>query len=588
MIADCLQLYLKYKGRKSRKIEAEMRMLGWEKFNRRVLYQTNVNGNKMANWINRFGWLDQLSPKDRAGLHRYRVGRSFPLWLRATMPVWKWNWKHQVFLYKHLKRVTAGKCKRLMIFMPPRHGKSELVTVRYAAWRLEMDPILNVIIGSYNQKLANRFSRKIKRVAEGRMDISRNRRAADEWETTAGGGVRAVGVGAGIAGFGGGLIIIDDPIRNRADAESKTIRDNVWDWFNDDIYTRLEPDAAVVLIQTRWHDDDLAGRLLQEKEDGGEDWSVVCLPALAEGDAETEGRGDAEKGSPPYEGGVAAAAADGVVLPPVAHSTREAAEGENHPPAEAAVPLLRKEGSSEITASPRLSLIASHDPLGRKEGEALCPDRYTREALLRIKRKLGAYSFAAMYQQRPMPREGGMFKREWFTKIIDKHPDALKWCRGYDLAVSMKTSADYTASFRCAKDKEGNLYIADGFRKRIEFPEQRRFAIDRMTAERDTNHGIELALHGKALMQELRRETRLFGAAFCGVTVDKDKHTRALSWANLAEEGKVYLVKGAWIDDFLDEVCRFTGRGDRHDDQVDAVSLAVQMIRKEGKGLVSI
>ncbi len=536
MIADCQRLYLKYKGRKHRKIEAEMRARGWAKFSRRLLCQTETRGNKHANWIIRHGWIDMLPPKQRIGLRRFRVLRSFRSWLGVTMPKWKWGLRHQVYLYKHLKRVTEGKCKRLMIFMPPRHGKSELVTVRYAAWRLEMNPELNVIIGSYNQKLANRFSRKVRRIAESRMAISRNRSAADEWETKAGGGVRAVGVGAGITGFGGELIIIDDPIKNRAEAESKTFRDNVWDWFNDDIYTRLEPDAAVILIQTRWNDDDLAGRLLKEKEDGGEDWDVVCLPALAEAAVRDEGGG-----------------------------------------------MKAESNVSDSSLSLHPSSLA--DPLGRSEGEALCPERYDRAALLRIKRKLGSYSFAALYQQRPIPIEGGMFKHEWFTKIIDKRPDGLKWCRGYDLAVSTKTSADYTASFRCAVDDEGNLYIADGFRKRIEFPEQRRFAIERMTEERDTRHGIELALHGQALIQELRREVRVRGAAFQGVKVDGDKYTRASAWSSRAEEGKVYLVKGAWINDFLDEVCRFTGKGDKHDDQVDAVSIAVQMLGQSDKKL---
>ncbi|MEO7673321.1 MAG: phage terminase large subunit [Pyrinomonadaceae bacterium] len=521
MIEDCKRLFLKFKGRSRRKIEAAMKLKGWTEFRSRWLYPNNRNGQKRNGWIEDHGWHGILSARHLAALRSHPFADMFPKWLRKTMPQWQWNRRHQKHLYRKLRLLTERKCRRLMIFLPPRHGKSELVTVRYAAWRLETDPTLNVIIGSYNQKLANRFSRKIRRIAENRISISRSRRAADEWETTAGGGVRAVGVGAGITGFGGGLVIIDDPVKSRAEANSKTFRDNVWDWFNDDIYTRLEPEAAVVLIQTRWHDDDLAGRLLREAEDGGEAWDVVCLPALAEA------------------------------------------------------------GNQERAGSPR----SDADPLNRLEGEALWPQRYDRASLLRIKRKLGAYSFAAMYQQRPMPREGGLFKREWFTKIVDKKPEGLRWCRGYDLAVSTKTSADYTASFRCAMDKEGNLYIADGFRKRIEFPEQCRFAIERMTSERDTNHGIELALHGQALMQDLRREVLLHGVAFRGVKVDGDKHTRALPWANLAEEGKVYLVKGAWIDDFLEEVCRFTGKGDKHDDQVDAVSLAVQMFGKGDRKL---
>src|SRR5206468_5069168 len=103
-----------------------------------------------------------------------------------------------------------------------------------------------------------------------------------EWETGTGGGVRAVGVGAGITGYGGKLVIIDDPIKSRSEAESETYRNRTWEWFNDDLYTRLEPDASMILIQTRWHEDDLAGRLLAEMKNGGEHWEVVSLPAICE------------------------------------------------------------------------------------------------------------------------------------------------------------------------------------------------------------------------------------------------------------------------------------------------------------------
>src|SRR5688500_7612868 len=96
MIDDCRELYLKFKGSNHRKIEAEMRAKGWRKFSRQLLYKTEVKVNKKANWINRYGWLDLLSPKCRARLYRYRVARNFRLWLRATTPKWAWNWKHQV------------------------------------------------------------------------------------------------------------------------------------------------------------------------------------------------------------------------------------------------------------------------------------------------------------------------------------------------------------------------------------------------------------------------------------------------------------------------------------------------------------
>jgi phage uncharacterized protein (putative large terminase), C-terminal domain len=409
------------------------------------------------------------------------------------------------------------------------------------------DPKMNLILGCYNQRLANRFSRKIRGIAVGETSLSKDRRAVDEWETAAGGTLCAVGVGAGVTGYGAGLIIIDDPVKNRAHAESIAFRESLSDWFNDDIYTRLEPGAAIIIIQTRWHEDDLAGRLLKEMADGGERWDVLSLPALAE---------SSQKSVPP--------ASAGGEDSPAEHFDENARKlpTSTPPPAHA--------GGTDLTDTGGI------DPLGRADGEALCPERYDREALLRINKKIGSYAFAALYQQSPTPHDGGLFKREWFRHIVDRAPDGLRWFRAYDLAVSTKTSADYTASFRCAKDVKGNLYIADGFRDRIEFPEQRRYVLERMKQERDAVHGIEEALHGRAFVQELRRDHRLSGVALRGIRADTDKFTRALTWSPLAEEGKVILVRGSWIDEFLDEVCRFPSAP--HDDQVDAVSLAVKMI----------
>lgn len=441
---------------------------------------------------------------------------AFPDWLPVVSPNYTWNWRHQLFLYKHLERVTIGECKRLLIFMPPRHTKSETVTVRYSGYRLEQNPGLRIILGANIQRLANKFSRSIRRVIKGRIELAEDVAGSAEWETNAGGGVRAFGIDGGTAGYGADLIMIDDPIKNRKQANSDKFREKMWEWYNDDIYSRLEPNGAIVLIQTRWHEDDLAGRLLKEMaggEDGepGEQWEVVSLPALAE----------------------------------------------------------------------------ENDPLGRAIGEPLCPERRSKEALEIIKRK-NTFGFASLYQQRPVPLEGGLFKRDWFPheRIIDRSrvPMNLRWARGYDLAVSTKTSADFTASFRCAFDKLGNLYIAEGFRKKIEYPEQRRYVIERMLGDKNTQHGIEKALHGLALVQDLRRVQRIRNIPLRSVPVDGDKMTRALSWANLAAEGKVFLVRGDWISGFLDEVCRFTGDGDDHDDQVDAVSIAVQMLsKKSGK-----
>lgn len=467
---------------------------------------------------------------------------DFRKWINTTVLNWTWHWPHQLYLYDKLEMVTTGETKRLMILMPPRHSKSETVTVRYTAWRMVREPASNIILGCYNQRLANRFSRKIRRIVGGEIALSKERKAADEWETLDGGSMCAVGVGAGVTGYGANLIVIDDPVKNRSEAESKAYRENTWDWFNDDIYTRLEPNAAIILIQTRWHEDDLAGRLLSESKNGGERWEVVSLPAIAERSEETPVLTDA-KGSKQL-------VADQVGFALRAHEDKSV-------------------------------LAPSGDPLGREPGEALCPDRYDIRALRRIEKKLGSYSFAALYQQNPVPLDGGIFKRAWFARIVDKAPADLKWFRGYDLAVSTRTTADHTASVRCGMDAQGNIYVADGFRARIEYPEQRRYVIERMSEEKDTSHGVESALHGQALVQDIIREAKLSRVVLRSIKTDTDKVTRALLWAAKAEAGKVTLVRGPWIEDFIEEICTFPNGA--HDDQIDAMSLAFRMMAERRK-----
>lgn len=223
--------------------------------------------------------------------HRQEAGLGpslpafWPTYLETVSPKWAWRYRHTKMLSEAVDRVHRGESRRLLISVPPRHFKSETVTVRYSSYFLEENPERRVIVGAYAQALANRFSRKIRRIVEERVPLSNERNAAEEWETTKSGGLRAVGVGSGITGFGADLIIVDDPVKNREQAESESYRERVWEWFNDDLYTRLEPDGAIIVIQTRWHEDDLFGRLVKQmEEEDGEKWEVLNLPALAEED----------------------------------------------------------------------------------------------------------------------------------------------------------------------------------------------------------------------------------------------------------------------------------------------------------------
>lgn len=190
-------------------------------------------------------------------------------------PGFNWELEHVTQVRRALARVTSGVCKRLIVSMPPQHGKSSVLTVPYPVYRLSQNPRLRVAVGAYNQTHANRFSRKSRRIAAECLSLSRERKAVNEWETAAGGYYVAVGKGAGITGLPVDLMIIDDPHKDAAEAMSVTERENVWEWWTDSLFTRLSRDAAVVVIQTRWHTEDLAGRLHAQ---GG--WESVVLPGI--------------------------------------------------------------------------------------------------------------------------------------------------------------------------------------------------------------------------------------------------------------------------------------------------------------------
>lgn len=195
------------------------------------------------------------------------------------------SWHHRLIAEK-LEAVERGDIKRLMLFLPPRHGKSELGSVQFPAWYLGKNPEKEIINASYTADLAVGFGRRVRNlVAEPEYQnlfdtrLSEDSKAANKWNTSVGGSYVAVGVGGPITGRGADVFIIDDPFKNRKEADSPVVRNDVWNWYTSTAYTRLSPTGAVILIMTRWHDDDLAGRLLNDKE--GDKWEVVEFPAIA-------------------------------------------------------------------------------------------------------------------------------------------------------------------------------------------------------------------------------------------------------------------------------------------------------------------
>lgn len=193
--------------------------------------------------------------------------------------------QHHALICDHLQQIVDGSLKRLMIFMPARHGKSMTVTEAFPSYFLAKNPNKRVIAVAYGDSLARRFGRKNRqKIEEYGSELFSTKLAADQasvtdWALTNGSGMLSVGIGGGITGQGADLLLLDDVIKNREEANSQTMRDKIYDEYQSSLRTRLHKGAAIVLIMTRWHEDDLAGRIL-EKEKGI--WTVLSLAAEAE------------------------------------------------------------------------------------------------------------------------------------------------------------------------------------------------------------------------------------------------------------------------------------------------------------------
>lgn len=208
--------------------------------------------------------------------------------------------KHHELICKVADDIIDGSCTRAMLFMPPGSAKSTYATVRFPAYYLGRLKSKGVICASYNDTLATAFGRKTRnliKTSESQsvfpgLELREDSKAKGEWETQQGGFYFSTGIGGGVTGRRGDLGIIDDPLRGRKDADSELVRDSTWQWYLDDFRTRLKPGSSIMIIMTRWHQDDLAGRILPDDWNGesgriaakdGEEWDVICIPAEARG-----------------------------------------------------------------------------------------------------------------------------------------------------------------------------------------------------------------------------------------------------------------------------------------------------------------
>jgi len=221
--------------------------------------------------------------------------------IRLGFPGYLVGWFH-VELCRHMewftREIAAGNSPRLMISVPPRHGKSEIVSRRWPVWHLGLHPTHEVVVASYGQDLANDMSRDARSVRREALGLFPHLAPGDKdgvelWRVDAGGSYNAVGAGGPLTGRGAHALVIDDPFKNSEEADSEVIRESRWNWYTRTAYTRLAPGGGVLVMATRWHEDDLSGRLLKAQDEGGDQWRIVSYPAIAEEDEAHRQAGEA-------------------------------------------------------------------------------------------------------------------------------------------------------------------------------------------------------------------------------------------------------------------------------------------------------
>lgn len=443
------------------------------------------------------------------------ISTTFRDYIARISPRYRW-YRHCEVLADILQRVADGQIKRLMVFEPPRHGKSETVSRLFTSYFLHRYPDRWVGLSSYSADLANTLSRNARdnyRLAG--HTIRADAAGVQHWETGEGGGLWACGAGGPATGKGAHLLVVDDPIKNAEEAASEVIRAKLQDWWNSTWYTREEPwsdtdpNGAMIVVQTRWHEDDLAGWLLNEEKEAEDDedrerWHLVNFPAIAE-DTDPE----------------------------------------------------------------QFPTSCTLEDDWRQTGEALCPERRPIEKLIKIQKRIGTYYFDALFQQRPTAREGEFFKVSKL-ETIEAAPADLRLCRGWDLA-STEGGGAYTSGVLIGKDAKGIWYVLDVLRDQWSSDDVETQLIS--AARRD---GVVVKIHipqdpGQAGKKQATSLTRML-AGFNVKTepASGSKETRAFAFSAQVNVGNVKLIKGAWNKAFTEELRQFP-RG-KYMDQVDSAS----------------
>ncbi|MBM2814668.1 MAG: hypothetical protein HW421_1430 [Ignavibacteria bacterium] len=483
-----------------------------------------------------------------------------PAWFAQNVSQGKWK------LHPHLSLIDGillksiqGEYKRIIVNMPPRHGKSEFISGYFPAWYLGKFPDKKIILTSYNSRFAAVWGRKVRELIRNfgkeyfDVGIDDSCKAASGFRIAEHDGeMFCTGAGGTITGKGADLIIIDDPVKNDSQAHSPVISDNIWEWFKSTLYTRLEPNGIIIIIMTRWHDNDLCGRLLAT--------SNFSIPG--NGLISSEYNDDCVKDNKKMEN-----LEDGI----------SDLDYENEKWLYICLPAI-----ADI-----------NDPLGRKPGEALWEKRFSIRKLNSIRRNIGSYWFSALYQQKPNPAGGGIFKRQYFkyfsadnefyyiksdgkshsSQSIFRIADCPVYA-SMDLATKASETSDYTVILIFAINDNRDIFVLDIIRERFDGADHIKLLHSVFERWHPILIGIESAQYQLTLVQTAQRK----GMPVIPLKATKDKVSRSLPIAARLEAGSVYFREGAhWLDSFEDELLAFP-KG-THDDQVDAFAYIAEIIQ---------
>lgn len=442
-----------------------------------------------------------------------------------------------------VEKVEQGESQFLIVSMPPRLGKSMTCSFYTPLWTLRKHPEWKHVLVSHDDGLATGFGRQIRRAVEDHPElglrIARDAGAVASWETTEKGSVLARTWRGSLTGRGAKVLIIDDPFKDFADAHSSTIRNTIWNWWLTVALTRLEAPVLVMVIMTRWHEDDLVGRLLSTEYDGEpSQWQVINFPAIAE-HMDVLGR---NPGQPLYS------------------------------------PLLEESESEAIT-------------------------RWAS-----VKKSVGTYTWSGLYQQHPSPAEGAIFSMDSFrywtrnkSLIGPEHPNLVyfepeqhqvgRWVDSWDMAFKATDTSDYVVGQRWVK-VGANRFLVLQSRGRRTFTETvkevKRWADPDKTLCASFVHKrlVEDKANGPAIINRLRNKV----SGIKPINPKDSKEARARAVTPEVESHNVILPYpgdpgNEWVRDLLEELRSFPSGS--HDDQVDAMTQALDDLRDVGKASVS-